>query len=191
MPHSFGSRGRTRALFARNFRDHGVEHLSTYMHLYKLGDIVDIKANASIHKGMPHKFYHGRTGIVFNVTPSSVGVIVNKYLNGRIIKKRVNLRVEHVSHSKSRNNHLERMKANEAYKMKVRAGEAPKKSMKRTPVMPQKAKIVARYCEGVKDVDEDGEATYKHPTNKNLQGFESQTIDCCAQIKAIRYEFLV
>jgi large subunit ribosomal protein L21e len=27
---------------------------------------------------MPHKYYHGRTGIVYNVTPSSVGVIVYK-----------------------------------------------------------------------------------------------------------------
>jgi hypothetical protein len=27
---------------------------------------------------MPHKFYHGKTGRVFNVTPHAVGVIVNK-----------------------------------------------------------------------------------------------------------------
>ena len=27
---------------------------------------------------MPHKFYHGKTGKVFNVTKRAVGVIVNK-----------------------------------------------------------------------------------------------------------------
>jgi large subunit ribosomal protein L21e len=27
---------------------------------------------------MPHKFYHGKTGRVFNVTPHAVGVVVNK-----------------------------------------------------------------------------------------------------------------
>ena len=165
--------------------------MSTYMHEYKLGGIVDIKANASIHKGMPHKFYHGRTGIVFNVTPSSVGVIVNKYLNGRIIKKRVNLRVEHVTHSKSRNFHIERVKTNEAYKAQVRSGKATHKSLKRRCAQPDKAKVVPRMCKGVKVVDEDGDVTYSHPTNKNLTGFEEETIDVCKQIKAARYEFLV
>lgn len=42
------------------------------------GDYVDIKCNPSIHKGMPFKYYHGRTGIVFNVTKTSLGVRVNK-----------------------------------------------------------------------------------------------------------------
>ena len=37
-----------------------------------------IKGNGAIQKGMPHKFYHGKTGRVFNVTPHAVGVIVNK-----------------------------------------------------------------------------------------------------------------
>lgn len=39
---------------------------------------MDIKCNPSIHKGMPFKYYHGRTGIVFNVTKTSLGVRVNK-----------------------------------------------------------------------------------------------------------------
>jgi large subunit ribosomal protein L21e len=61
-----------------------------------VGDIVDIKANGSIHGGMPHKYYHGRTGRVYNVTKSAVGVIVNKRIGNRIIPKRINLRIEHV-----------------------------------------------------------------------------------------------
>jgi large subunit ribosomal protein L21e len=46
-------------MFSRNFREHGVIPLSTYLKTYKVGDIVDIKANAAVQKGMPHKFYHG------------------------------------------------------------------------------------------------------------------------------------
>merc|ERR1712116_52767 len=76
--------------------------LATYMHVYKRGDIVDIKGNGAIQKGMPHKVYHGKTGRVYNVTQHAVGVIVNKRVRGDIIAKRINLRVEHVKHSKSR-----------------------------------------------------------------------------------------
>ena len=59
MPHSYGQRARTRHLFSRKFRDHGMIKLSTYMKTYKVGDYVDIKANAACQKGMPYRFYHG------------------------------------------------------------------------------------------------------------------------------------
>ena len=39
---------------------------------------MDIKVNAAVHKGMPFKFYHGRTGIVWNVTKRALGVELNK-----------------------------------------------------------------------------------------------------------------
>merc|ERR1719204_102774 len=40
---------------------------------------------------MAYRFYHGRTGIVWNVTPSSVGVIINKQLGNRIRRKKFTL----------------------------------------------------------------------------------------------------
>jgi large subunit ribosomal protein L21e len=43
MTNSKGYRRGTRDLFARKFRRHGVIPLSTYMKVYKVGDIVDIK----------------------------------------------------------------------------------------------------------------------------------------------------
>jgi large subunit ribosomal protein L21e len=58
------------------------------MKVYKVGDIVDIKGNGAVQKGMPYKFYHGKTGRVFNVTPHALGIIVNKRLRGKIIPKR-------------------------------------------------------------------------------------------------------
>merc|ERR1711988_908118 len=78
MPKSEGYRCCTRDMFSRPFRQNGMPNLTTYLTNYKLGDMVDIKANSAIQKGMPHKYYHGRTGVVFNVTPHAVGVIVNK-----------------------------------------------------------------------------------------------------------------
>ena len=53
-----------------------------------------------------------RTGIVYNVTPHAVGVIVNKIVGNRYIEKRVNIRVEHIRHSKCRQEFLDRVKRN-------------------------------------------------------------------------------
>ncbi|MCL4145971.1 UNVERIFIED_CONTAM: hypothetical protein GTU68_013828 [Idotea baltica] len=45
MTNSKGLRRGTRDMFARGFKKHGVEHLSTYLKVYKIGDIVDVKVN--------------------------------------------------------------------------------------------------------------------------------------------------
>ena len=78
MPAGHGLRSRTRDLFSRGFRQKGYIPLTTYLRSFKVGQYVDIKVNGAVHKGMPHKFYHGRTGIVWNVTKRAVGVVMNK-----------------------------------------------------------------------------------------------------------------
>lgn len=129
-------------MFAREFRKHGPVKLSTYLKTYKVGDIVDIKANGAIHKGMPHKFYHGRTGIVYNVTKSAVGVIVNKKVGNRYMEKRINLRIEHVKHSKCRDDFLKRVKENTKLKQEAKAkGETV--NVKRQPIFPRAAHVVS------------------------------------------------
>lgn len=57
-------------------------------------------------------FPPSRTGIIYNVTPSAVGVIINKVVGGRYIEKRVNIRVEHIRHSKCRQEFLDRVQRN-------------------------------------------------------------------------------
>ncbi|KAF9971744.1 60S ribosomal protein L21A [Actinomortierella ambigua] len=143
MPHSYGIRARTRHMFSRNFREHGMPGISTYLKTYKVGDIVDIKANAAIHKGMPHKFYHGRTGIIYNVTKSSVGVIINKRVGNRYMEKRVNLRIEHIKHSKCRDDFLRRVKENTALKQQAKK-DGVKLNLKREPVLPREARFVSQ-----------------------------------------------
>jgi len=124
MGRSSGYRSNTRSKFSRPFRENGLPHLSTYLVNYKIGDFVDIKANGAIHKGMPHKFYHGRTGRVWNVTPRAIGVVVNKRVGNRIIPKRIHVRIEHVQKSKCHEDFLKRVKANEAIKAAARANKS-------------------------------------------------------------------
>merc|ERR1712183_1227407 len=85
---------------------------------------------------MPHKFYHGRTGIVFNITKSAVGVRVNKAVNGRIIEKRIHVRIEHIRHSKCQKEILQRKIDNEKAKAEA-AKTGVKVNLKRTPNLPK------------------------------------------------------
>ena len=128
MTNPKGYRRGTRDMFSRAYKRKGVEHLSTYLKNYKQGEIVDIKVMsrwycnkrvifdaintnwyliaASVYqgcgafqKGMPHKSYHGKTGRVFNVSKHAVGVVVNKRVRGKILAKRISVRVEHIKKS--------------------------------------------------------------------------------------------
>jgi len=106
------------------------------MKTYKKGDIVDIRGNGAVQKGMPHKVYHGRTGVVYNVTQHALGIIVNKRVRERILAKRINIRVEHVRHSRCRQEFLDRVKANEIKKKEAKArGEVV--PCKRQPEQPR------------------------------------------------------
>jgi len=69
---------------------------------------------------MPFKFYHGRTGKVFNVNRRALGVVVNKLVGGRIMEKRIHVRVEHLRKSKCREDFLARVKKNDALKREAK-----------------------------------------------------------------------
>lgn len=91
---------------------------------------------------MPHKVYHGKTGRVYNVTAHALGVIVNKRVGGRIIPKRINIRIEHVKHSKCREDFLRRVKENEKALKEAKAANKIVK-LKRQPAAPKPAHIVS------------------------------------------------
>merc|ERR1711963_230120 len=141
MTNTKGYRRGTRYMFSKAYKTKGVIPLGTYLKTYKRGDIVDIKGTGAVQKGMPHKSYHGRTGRVYNVTPHAVGVIVNKRVRGRIIPKRINVRVEHIKHSNSRQNFLARVEDLE--KRKKEANEKGERiQTKRIPEQPRAGHIV-------------------------------------------------
>ena len=145
MTNSKGYRRGTRYLFSRKFKTRGVIPLSTYLKTYKKGDIVDVKGCGAVQKGMPHKSYHGRTGVVYNVTQHALGVIVNKRVKGKILAKRINVRVEHVKHSRCRKDFLDRVKENEKVKKEAKA-KGQVVHCKRQPEQPRTSHFVrTRY----------------------------------------------
>merc|ERR1712224_482458 len=75
---------------------------STLLRVYHIGENVDIKANAAVQTGIPHKSYHGRTGLVWNVSKRAVGVEIKKRVRTRKIRKRLYIRSEHVQPSRCR-----------------------------------------------------------------------------------------
>eukprot|EP00475_Leptophrys_vorax_P041448 TRINITY_DN78180_c0_g1_i1.p2 TRINITY_DN78180_c0_g1~~TRINITY_DN78180_c0_g1_i1.p2 ORF type:complete len:239 (-),score=22.23 TRINITY_DN78180_c0_g1_i1:283-999(-) len=140
-----GLRARTRDMFSRGFRQKGYIPLTTYLRTYRLGDHVDIKVNAAVQKGMPFKFYQGKTGRVWNVTKRAVGVEVNKRVNTRIVRKRIHVRIEHITPSRCDEDFKARVKANEARKKataeaKAAAGGVKTKSVATKPVVPEALK---------------------------------------------------
>ena len=64
MPRSRGFRKKTRALLRKKPREHGKLGLSRLLHIHEPGDKVVVMIDSSIHKGMPHRRYHGKIGIV-------------------------------------------------------------------------------------------------------------------------------
>ncbi|XP_035758455.1 60S ribosomal protein L21 [Egretta garzetta] len=96
----------------------GVVPLATYMRIYKKGDIVDIKVLSTVL----------RNNLI-------------SFLRGKILAKRINVRIEHIKHSKSRDSFLQRVKENEKKKK-----EAKEKGiwvqLKRQPAPPREAHFV-------------------------------------------------
>ena len=141
MPHCFGLRARTRDLFSRAFRKHGVIPLSRYLVPYKKGDYVDVIADGAVQRGMPHKFYHGKTGRVFNITKHAIGVIVNKRVGNRIIPKRIHVRTEHVRMSNSREAFKNRVRENDKKKREAKAA-GTKVDIKRKAVQQRESQLI-------------------------------------------------
>lgn len=119
------------------FRDLTLKHRSCFVNVViQRGDYVDIKVDSSIHKGMPFKHYHGRTGVVFNVNKRAVGIVIKKEVNGRIIDKRIHVAVPHVRPSKCQSDWIARVKSNEETKAAARQG-GEKKVLKRQHAGPK------------------------------------------------------
>ncbi|XP_036351113.2 large ribosomal subunit protein eL21-like [Ochotona princeps] len=138
MTNTKGKMRGTRYMFSTPFRKHEVVPLGTYVRIYKKGDIVDIKGMGTVQKGMPHKCYHGKTGRVYSVTQHAVGIVVNKQVKGKILAKRINVRTEHMKHSKSRDSFLKRVKENDQKKKEAKE-KGTWVQLKRQPSPPREA----------------------------------------------------
>lgn len=91
---------------------------------------------------MPHKVYNGKTGVVYNVTKSAVGVLLYKIVGTRYLEKRISVRIEHVRHSRSREGFINRVKEN-AQKKKQAKEQGVHVHLKRQPAKPREAHVVS------------------------------------------------
>ncbi|MDH5807301.1 MAG: 50S ribosomal protein L21e [Candidatus Methanomethylicaceae archaeon] len=63
MKHSLGYRNRTRKLLRKRIRERS-NPITRILMDYNIGDRVVIKIDPSFVKGMPHRRFHGKTGII-------------------------------------------------------------------------------------------------------------------------------
>ena len=78
MRKSKGYRAGTRHLFKKEPRERGKMKLSKLLYEYQPGTQVVVKIDSSVHKGMPHRRYHGRVGTVINKRGRSYVVSVSQ-----------------------------------------------------------------------------------------------------------------
>uniref|UniRef100_A0A8B9Y9I9 60S ribosomal protein L21 n=1 Tax=Bos mutus grunniens TaxID=30521 RepID=A0A8B9Y9I9_BOSMU len=71
----------------------------------------------------------------------AVGIIVNKQVKGKILAKRINVRIEHIKHSKSRDSFLKRVKENDQKKKEAKE-KGTWVQLKRQPAPPREAHFV-------------------------------------------------
>ena len=88
-----GYRRKTRSLLRRKPRERGKTGLSKVMHEYEPDEKVVVKLDPSVHKGMPHRRYHGRIGVIVNKRGRSYVVNVSQ---GKAIKELI-IRPEHIT----------------------------------------------------------------------------------------------
>jgi large subunit ribosomal protein L21e len=64
MRRSKGYRSKTRSVLRKHPRQRGKIGLSRILRTYQVGDKVTILLEPSVHKGMPHRRYHGKSGTI-------------------------------------------------------------------------------------------------------------------------------
>lgn len=92
MRGSKGYRAGTRRLLKKETRERGKLRLSKLLYEYQPGNQVVIKIDPSVQKGMPHRRYHGRVGVVIDKRGQSYIVSVTQ---GEAVKEII-VRPEHL-----------------------------------------------------------------------------------------------
>jgi len=89
---SRGIRSKTRQILRRKPRERGLSPITRALQEFERGDKVSIVIDPSIHKGMPHRRYHGKTG---DVEEKRGDAYLVKVKNGNAIKNII-VRPEHL-----------------------------------------------------------------------------------------------
>jgi large subunit ribosomal protein L21e len=89
---SKGYRAKTRFLLKRKPRERGKTGLSKILYEYKPGEKVVVKIDPSVHKGMPHRRFHGRIGVI---TDKKGRAYIVNVTQGKAVKEII-VRPEHL-----------------------------------------------------------------------------------------------
>jgi len=92
MKHSVGYRSRTRSLLSKKSRERGLSPINRILRDYAEGERVAVKIDPSTLKGMPHRRFQGRTGVV--VGKRGRAYVVKMYMGG--YEKTIIARPEHI-----------------------------------------------------------------------------------------------
>lgn len=134
-----GFRQGTRTRFSKKFGKKGMPTPGKILQRFRVGDCVDCKVDPSIVKGMPHKTFHGRTGVVFNANPRAYGVIFYKRVRGSIIECPVHVRVEHLCKSRCQEDAKARYEEFKKISAEAKEKGIKAKVPKRVPEQPREA----------------------------------------------------
>merc|ERR1712039_526804 len=93
--------------------------------LYLLEDLQDRRHRGcqrlwSLPEGNATQGFPRENWTLFNVSKRAMGVVVNKRVRGKILPKRIYVRVEHIKHSQCRKDFLDRVHANEVRKKEAK-----------------------------------------------------------------------
>ncbi len=97
MARSHGERKKTRKKLSKRKRDRGLSPISKAVQRFEAGDKVHIKIDPSVHKGMPHRRFHGMTGEVVGRRGRAFIVKVFDGIRGHKKPKELFIRPEHLS----------------------------------------------------------------------------------------------
>jgi len=95
MPHSHGERRNTRKKLSKKKRERGLSPISRAIQSFETGEKVHIHIDPSIHRGMPHHRFHGKTGEVKGARGRAYIVEISDGPRQR--KKELFIRAEHLS----------------------------------------------------------------------------------------------
>ncbi len=96
MARSHGMRKKTRKKLSKNKRERGLSPISRAIQRFELGDKVHIRIDPSVHKGMPHRRFHGMTGEVVGERGRAFIVRISDGVRGRKKQKELFVRPEHL-----------------------------------------------------------------------------------------------
>lgn len=87
-----GYRSGSRRLLKKTPRERGMQPLGRLLQKYKPGEKVVIVIDPSVHKGMPHRRFHGKVGVILENRGRSYCISIKD--GGKI--KKVIARPEHI-----------------------------------------------------------------------------------------------